>query len=147
MWVFRRHGLAFCVWLALVLVVKPSWAWLETRTKSHLAIVDIERSGKATVQHELTIFVRGGPFQSFDLPGADADAEPMPDATVVNVGKSGGGNENPLPLLLQRRDDGTLHVEIDHEKGLRTGTYLFRFRYRTNLLERDLIRSIGSTER
>jgi hypothetical protein len=144
MWVFRRHALALCVWLVTVLAPKPSWAWLETRTKSHLAIVDIERSGKATVQHELTIFVRGGPFQSFELSGADPDAEPMPDATVVNVGKT-GASESSWPLLLQRRDDGTLRVEVDHEKGLRTGTYLFRFRYRTNLLERDLIRSMGNT--
>lgn len=143
MYVSRRHVLTLPLLVAVALFSTPCWAWLETRLRSHTATVDVERSGHASVAHEMTLHIRGGPFKSFELAGADSDAEPLPDATVVKVSSAGG--DTAIPLLVERRDDGTLRVEVDHEKGLRTGVYLFRFGYRTKLLERDLIRSFGSS--
>jgi hypothetical protein len=117
-------------------------AWLETRVKAHKATLTVERDGRALVDHELTLGVRGGPLKSFELSGVDSDAATESDATVVPVVRL--GEPKPIPLTLLRGDDGTLRLDIDHPKGLRTGTYVFRFRYTTNLRARDKIRRRGT---
>lgn len=118
-------------------------AWLETRVKAHRALVQVERDGSATVEHELTLGVRGGPLKSYELSGIDPDAVTELGATVVPVVRY--GVPAPIPVVVQRSDDGTLRLEIDHPKGLRTGTYVFRFRYGTQLLARDKIRLRGTS--
>lgn len=118
-------------------------AWVESDVRSQIATVDVDRAGAAVITQDLTLAVRGGPLPGFELSGIDLDAEPLPGATVSSV--SGSRAElAATPLLLDKRDDGTLRIEIDREKGIRTGVYLFRFQYRTNLLKRDLIRREGN---
>jgi hypothetical protein len=129
--------------LAVVCFPATASAWVETRLRSDVATLDVDADGSATVTHELVLGVRGGPLKSFRVDGVDSDAEPLPDATVT-VAKSGATSSAPIPLLLQKRDDGALELEIDHEKGLRTGVYLFVFRYRTELLKRQLIHREGA---
>jgi hypothetical protein len=107
---------------------QPALAWIETTPMALSSTVEVEADGKATVSGELTMRVRGGPLRSFDLPVGDADAEPLGDATVKKLPAG-----IPLPLLVERRADGALVLEVDHDKGLRSGTYLFAFRYRTDL--------------
>ena len=118
-------------------------AWVETSVLSDFATIDLERDGSATVAHELMMKVRGGPLRSYELPGVDTDAEMLPDGTVTRA-RSGRAATSPIPLLFELRDDGTLELEIDHKKGIRRGTYLFRFSYRTQLGKRDLITQDGS---
>jgi len=131
-----------CALAGFALISRTSSAWVETDVKSHVATIDVERSGRAVITQELTLGVRGGPLPGLEIAGVDLDAEPLPDATVSAV--SGTKADLPLtPLLVEKRDDGTLRIEVDREKGLRTGVYLFRFQYRTNLLARDLIRRDG----
>jgi hypothetical protein len=96
--------------------------------------VEVEGNGKATVTGELTMLVRGGPLRTFALPVGDTDAEPLGDATVKKLPAG-----IPLPLLVERRADGALELEVDHDKGLRSGTYLFSFRYRTDLAARRVL--------
>ncbi len=111
--------------------------------RSQVATVDVDRAGTAIITEDLTLGVRGGPLPGFELSGVDLDAEFLPDATVSSI--PGTKTELPAtPLLLDKRDDGTLRIEVDREKGLRTGVYLFHVRYRTHLLERNLIRREGS---
>lgn len=117
-------------------------AWLETRVKSHTTEIDVEAQGTATVTQELVLSVRGGPLKTFEIAGADADAELLPDASAVPIVKY--GVPAPIPLTIERQDDGTLRLEIGREKGLFTGSYTFRFGYRTALLARDRIRRRGT---
>ncbi|MFZ5892425.1 MAG: hypothetical protein ACOY0T_15305 [Myxococcota bacterium] len=117
-------------------------AWLETRVKSHTAVVDVDARGSAKISQELVLSVRGGPLKSFEIAGADPDAELEPEATATPVVRY--GVPAPIPLNIARQDDGTLHIEIEREKGLFTGTYTFRFAYRTALLARDRIRRRGT---
>ncbi|HEY4158640.1 MAG TPA: hypothetical protein VGM29_11110, partial [Polyangiaceae bacterium] len=105
--------------------------------------MDVDRSGAAVVTQDLTLAVRGGPLPGIELAGVDLDAEPLPEATVSAVSGT-KAQLAPTPLLIEKRDDGTLRIEIDRDKGLRTGVYLFHFQYRTNLLKRDLIRREGN---
>lgn len=142
MYVLRRHITTLCAVAALALLPRHARAWVESEVRSQVATIDVDRSGRALVTEDLTLAVRGGPLTGFELNGVDLDAEPLPDASVASV--SGSKAVLPVtPLLLDKRDDGTLRIEIDRPKGLRTGVYLFHFQYRTDLLKRGLIRREG----
>jgi hypothetical protein len=143
MYDFRRHITTLCAATSLALFSGSAHAWVETEVRSHVATVDVDRTGKAIVTEDLTLAVRGGPLPGLELAGVDLDAETLPDATVSAVSGS-KAQLSPTPLLLDKRDDGTLRLEIDRDRGLRTGVYLFHFAYRTNLIARDLIRREGN---
>lgn len=140
MCVQHRH-LATSLAAAVVLTSSAAWGWVEATVESDVITLDVERSGQATVSHEIMMRVKGGPLTAFELEGVDADAAPLPDAVVATAT---AGAAAPLPLLLQKREDGGLRVEIDSAKGIRRGTYLFKFGYRTRLVERELIKPLGS---
>ena len=138
-----RHITTLCAVAGMALVSGHARAWVESEVRSHVATVDVDRAGRAIVTEDLNLAVRGGPLPAFELSGVDLDALPLPGATVSSVAGSKG--EIPsTPLLLEKRDDGTLRIEVDRDKGLRTGVYTFHFQYRTDLSKRDLIRREGN---
>jgi hypothetical protein len=124
----------------VTLATAPAWAWVETQIRAYGATVDVERDGTAVVSSELVMSVRGGPLKRLEISGVDSDAEPLPDATVTPTVQGAAS----VPLLVERRDDGVLLLEVDYEKGLRTGRYAFAYRYRTALRDRGLIQRRGS---
>ena len=141
MYVLRRH-LAFLAGLALLFAALPARAvWVETRATAHAASIDLERNGTATISQELGIRLRGGPLTELTLAGVDSDAEPLPDATVICTDDQKFGT---VPLSVSREPDGTLKLTVERERGLRTGSYVFRFSYRSDLRKRELIRRVGS---
>lgn len=127
--------------LLALLAPRRALGWVETAVQSHSVRLELERSGTATVGHEFMLRVRGGPLKSLTLLGVDADAEFLPDATVA---AARADSTTTRPLLLEKAEDGSLTIEVDHEKGLRSGSYLFRFRYRTQLLSRNLLKRRGA---
>jgi len=135
-----RHLLFGLVLAATAAWAAPAAAWIEQNPKGLLSVVEVEADGHATISHELVLEVRGGPLKSLVLGTSDPDAELLPDATVTRV--SGG---MPIPLLVERHADGSLGLEIDQPKGLRSGTYLFKVRYRTDLGARDRLRARTGT--
>jgi hypothetical protein len=142
MYVSRRHLAGLLVSVALFLGAAPARAgWVETRTTAHAATVDVERNGAATVSQELGIRLRGGPLAELSVAGVDGDAEPLPDASVICTDDQKFGT---VPLSVARQPDGSLKLTVERERGLRTGSYVFRFSYRTQLLKRELIRRVGS---
>ena len=140
MYVLRRH-LASLLALALLLAAFPARAWVETRVTGHSAVVDVERNGTATVVQELGIRLRGGPLSELSVAGVDSDAEPLPDASLICTDDPKFGT---VPLVVERQPDGSLKLTVTRERGLRTGSYVFRFSYRTELLKRELIRRVGN---
>lgn len=143
MYVWLRHLRTLWLFAAISVVALPARAWVETSLQSHLVTIDVERDGRAVVAHELLIKVRGGPLRGIELPGVDSDAELLPDATVAPAASNSAAGAGH-PLVIERREDRSLKIEVDHERGLRRGTYLFKLRYRTHLVERELVRSMGS---
>ncbi len=140
MYVLRRHLLQL-LGFALFLAAFPAKAWVETRVTGHSAVVDVERNGTATVSQELGIRLRGGPFSELVIAGVDSDAEPLPDATVICTDDAKFGT---VPLTVERQPDGSLKLTVTRERGLRTGSYVFRFSYHTELLKRELVRRVGT---
>lgn len=141
MYVLRRHLACLLALAALFAAFPARGAWVETRVTAHSATVDVERNGTAVVTHELGIRLRGGPLSELPVAGVDGDAEPLPDATLICTDDPKFGT---VPLTVERQPDGSLKLTVMRERGLRTGSYVFRFSYRTDLLKREMIRRVGS---
>ncbi len=139
MHVWRQRSLPLLTIVALVTLALDAEAWVETAIRSDFVRLEVARDGSAVVAHEMVMQVRGGPLEGFSLEGIDADAKVLPDATVVRVVE--GHAPTPVPVLLDVREDGTLALEVDDPKGLRRGTFLWRFSYHTDLLGRGMITS------
>lgn len=127
--------------LAILVMANRAQAWVETAIVSDAVTLDVEAQGQATVSHDLVMRLRGGPLKGTELQGVDFDATPLDGATVTKVGDA---KAETKPLLLSRGDDDTLRVEVDDEKGLRSGTYSFKFKYRTDLRQNSRIVLRGS---
>lgn len=136
-------------------------AWVEAHVASDDIRVQIDRGGSARIEHKITLKVSGGPLKSFDIRGVDGDALPDPDGYIAPLREATGSSlESAVPLSLEllpsdrinTRDDGSppvpvLRVRFDDEKGIRRGVYVLLVRYRTELLNRGLIKFDGAMGR
>jgi hypothetical protein len=143
MYAVQRQLLTSAVLLAVLIAAQRAAAWIETSVKSDVVTLDVARDGTAVVSHDIVMGVRGGPLTSFELDGVCSDAEPLPDATVAPAA-SGSAGATSIPLLLNKGDDGVLRIEVDAQKGLGHGTYLFKLRYRTSLVEHHRVELRGA---
>jgi hypothetical protein len=128
--------------LGLFLLAPPARAWIELGVRSDSVTIEVARDGNAIVAHEMLLKVRGGPLKEVVLVGVDEDAEPLSDATITRA-HSGRAAGLPIPLSLEV-SEGTLTGRIEYKKGVRSGTYFVRLRYRTDLSRAGGIRSAGS---
>lgn len=141
----------FCRWLAfvvgLVLVgrAERAWGWAERRVESSATVIELERDGSAIVRHELWLEVRGAPLQEFSLEGIDADAVPLPDASVTRM-KGSVATSLPLPVQVTAAS-GRLDVSVPLRRGFRGRTFLLKVAYRTELAARGLIRPVEGGQR
>jgi hypothetical protein len=138
---FRRTVLAILAILAFSQTARAA-AWIETTVLSDAVTVDIDRSGHTTVSHNVALKVRGGPLKTWSIQGIDADAEPLPDASVINTSSNAGANSR-RDLALIRGDDGSLQIDIADDRGLKQGSYLLKFAYKTAFGSNKMARSHG----
>jgi hypothetical protein len=143
MYAAQRHLVTALLAALALALASPARAWVETDIQSDAVTVDVARDGSAVVSHSLVVTVHGGPLLGFDLAGVDADADPLPNAGVWPA-SSGPSSATATPLLVDKKEDGSLHVEINRDRGLRHGNFLFKFQYRTNLLARHLLEADGA---
>src|SRR6185436_9538719 len=128
--------------IALGLVASPAAAWVETRVISDDVVVEVERSGMATIDHGIRMQVKGGPLRSFDLPVVEADIAPTDGSAVASQPEGFVGV--PISLHVTPGPDGALRVNVDSPRGISRGTFLFHVRYRKNLLARGNVRRDGA---
>jgi hypothetical protein len=138
---FARWLLIFLGLLAYARAARAA-AWIETTVASDAVTVELQRDGRATVSHSIALKIRGGPLKSWTLQGIDRDAEPLPDASVVNSNATNSQNTR-RNLELTKGDDESLLIDIDDDRGLKQGTYLLQFSYRTDFRTTKMIRSRG----
>ncbi len=129
---------------AMVMFAAPARAaaWVETTVLSSSAIVEVERDGRATIRHTVGLRVRGGPLKTWTLHGVDGDAEPLPEAYVVSSSPEKAAYSR-RELMLARGDDESLRIDIADDKGLRQGSYLLQFAYRTDFRAAKMARARG----
>lgn len=106
-------------------------AWLSLAVTGDAAVVEVQRDGRATVTHDVLLRVRGGPLQHLSLTGVDTDAVPLGDATLTSARS---GEAAGPPMLVNTEYDGEqAHFQLTLKKGVRSGSYLLRFSYQTDL--------------
>ncbi|MBI4700703.1 MAG: hypothetical protein HY744_05995 [Deltaproteobacteria bacterium] len=159
--VVRPLGAALCAVAALLAAARPAQAWIETHVVGDEARVEIERSGKALVEHRIRITTKGSEkLRSFDLVGVDADAAPaegsyvVPEREALAISlESAVPLRTALDLPKPRAADGSgardappprLRLELDADRGLERGGYVLVVRYRTDLLARGGIARDGA---
>jgi hypothetical protein len=140
----RSISQGFCL-SALVLAClawsNPALAWIEITLAGDDVKLDVERSGMCVVEHALTLRLRGGPLRAFTLQGIDLDATLEGEATVTALAHDGVA-DTTTPMGVTIQPDGGARLDFPDGKGLGKGTYIARFKYRTDLaksgaLERD----------
>lgn len=135
-------GLLATVMLVLSASAAEARGWVEKTVTSDSVTIDVERDGTAVVAHEILFAIRGGPLPELAVAPVDPDAEVEDDATAT-LARSGNAAGFPIPL--GATVDGTrLALKVQVGKGLRSGTYLIRFRYKTNLWNGEKIRAAES---
>ncbi len=139
-----RFGRWLLIFLGLVAYTRAARAaaWIETTVASDAVTVELQRDGRATVSHSIALKIRGGPLKSWTLQGIDRDAEPLPGASVVNSNANNSQNTR-RDLELTKGDDESLQIDVDDDRGLKQGTYLLQFSYRTDLRTTKMIRGRG----
>lgn len=130
-----------CLVAVCSLSARQALAWVETSVRSSVTTIAITETGSASVTHEWLLRVKGGPLRGIVVDGVDSDAKLIEGATIVRA-SSGQVAGVPIPLTGER-DEQALRLEVAYNKGLPAGSYLLRFTYATNLLDRGLIRSAG----
>ena len=136
-----RRGAGWLLGLAVCLRVSSASAWVETHVVADDVRVELERSGSATIDHAITMQIKGGPLRSFDLAIADADVSPL-DGTAMSAQTE--SQALPVPLGITPRPDGALHISVESPKGLSRGTFVFHVRYKKSLLTRAGVERDGA---
>src|SRR5262245_9241723 len=132
---WMRWLVALVAPLLWLLSPRPAHAWVESHQTAGDVHLRVEPNGTATVEHTLTYRVVRGPLRSFDLAGIEKDAVPEGTATVV----SESGRE--LTASVERKNDRTIRVTVDEPRSFMRGTFVFKVRYRLDLVaQRELVR-------
>ncbi len=132
----------------LVAWPRRAHAWIEATVLSDDVTLTLDRAGAATVDHELSVRVRGGPLRAMTIPSVDSDAAPDGDASIAQTAKEGKGDpaaSPPQTAAVSLTQDGNLRLDI--AGGLARGTYKIKLRYRTNLLATGALERDGSMVR
>ena len=154
-------GLAVLVCAALVLTMtSPAFGWIENHVLGDEVRIEVEPSGKATVEHRLTLKTNGNVrLRKYRIVGVDRDAVPLPNSYAVparDALSSSLASAVPVSMAVvhPKKRDGhatappaALDVSVDDRKGLRRGTYVFVLRYRTDLRARGLVQRDGAMVR
>lgn len=70
-------------------------------------------------------------MKSLEIDGIGTDVEPLPDAMVR---RGTEGSQGVWPLTTSLMEEGGLRLAIGADRGIRGGSYLFRFAYSTDLV-------------
>ena len=150
--------------IAMVVVVvgasqRPSLAlgWVDLTVSNDDVRVEVEPSGKARVEHRVTLLVSGGPLKEVTLQGIDADAEVQTDGYVMlEKDASKTGLDGALPIRAERivtspqgKDSAPsrtdLKVTLSPGEGIRRGAYVLLVRYVTDMKTQGTLSADGAT--
>jgi hypothetical protein len=128
-------------------------AWIENRVTGHEAHVEIEASGRALLEHRVTLRMNGDKRQkTYRIRSIDPDAVPLPNSYVIparDALSSSLDSATPVSLKVEPADkaegDGkVLAITVGDPKGLRRGLYVFVLRYHVDLRARGLMTREGN---
>ncbi|NUO47584.1 MAG: hypothetical protein HOV80_01875 [Polyangiaceae bacterium] len=147
-----RHFVALAIGVVLWASASRAFAWVELTIGRDDVRVEIDRQGKARIEHRVQLLVSGGPLASFSIRGVDPDAEIEPGSFVVpEAAEKAGQLDGAKPVTVEKKTDkapGTPRADLDvgfEGKGLYRGRYIVVVRYRTDLLATGSIAREGNS--
>jgi hypothetical protein len=147
-----RRVLALAAMWLVWLAATPAGAWIENHALGDDVRITLDRSGKAQIEHRLTLKTNGSEhLKRYLLAGIDPDAELLPNAYAVPERDALSSSlQNAVPLILELLPakepsaEATLQIDVDDKKGLWRGSYVLIIRYTTDLRERGLVERDGA---
>jgi len=125
--------------LCCLVTAPAASAWVSITVKADKATVHVDPDGGALVSHDILLRLRGGPLEKLRFAGVDADAVAQGQATLTRA-KSGKAAGPPV-LMAHEYQDGEVQFKVSKKQGIRSGSYLLRFEYRTDLRARGGLRA------
>src|SRR5215212_5192167 len=112
----RGPALAAVALLAVVLILlgaRPAMAWVDVHVEGDDVRLSLDSSGRARVEHRITLKITGGPMRSLELvpPGTPKEADASAPVSV-------------------------LRVRFQSNRGIGRGVYVLLVRYGTSLSDR-----------
>lgn len=151
----RRGWVSLClVWLILSLA-GVARAWTENHVLADEVRIRLQDLGKGVVEHRLRTKLNGNVRQyHIEIVGVDPDAVAMAGAYVLpDADAISSSLDNALPVSISTRIGRSLpngerpsvmRLKVEHRQGLRRGTYVWVFRYRSDFAARKLLRRDGA---
>lgn len=153
-----------CVALALLTIAGPAQGWIENHVLGEEVRIVVDPAGKAVVEHRVRLKTNGSErLRELRLHQVARDAVPEDNSYVVpaqDALSNSLDSATPLSMELrhpkssQRGADAAgppaesrpaeLRVQVDGDRGLRRGVYVFVVRYRTDLRARGVMVRDGS---
>jgi len=141
---------AIALFVAVFAWIRPASAWVDVYVEGDEVKVSLDRSGKARVEHRISLKIAGGPLRAFDLPGVDEDATPEPDGYVVPLREAKMHSlASAIPIEAEllppehraadaegASSQNTLRVRFQNDKGIGRGLYVLLVRYTTDMSQR-----------
>jgi hypothetical protein len=138
--------------LAFLLVffeARPARAWVDVHVEGDDIRLSVDRTGRARVEHRITLKIAGGPLRSLDLRGVDRDAVPEPEGYVVPLREATQNSlASAVPVTLEVVPPGnkpeadgsppvtSLRIRFQNTRGLGRGVHVLLVRYGTDLSDR-----------
>ncbi len=157
-----------CICLVATLLVaaeRPAYGWIENHVLGSEVRLEVDRSGKALVEHRFTLKTNGNErLRTLVVRGVDRDAAIEPNSYAVPARDAVSSSlDSAVPLAVElvhpkarrpadsdepapasQAPPARLRIEVQDDRGLRRGTYVFVLRYRTDLAVRGLLERDGS---
>lgn len=153
----RVAAVLICALTTFVSGMPRAYAWIENHVVAAESRLELDRHGKAVVEHRITLRTNGNErLRVWRVSDVDRDASPQPNGYAVPAADALSSSlESAVPLELElvypekKRGEQTdppaeLVIRIGDPKGLRRGTYLMVLRYQTDLQARDLVSRDGA---
>lgn len=143
-----RLVLTFAAFVALAWAAfawpRRALAWVDLKVSNDDIKVTVEASGKATVEHRVTLLVSGGPLKSVVIKGIDADAVLDPNGYVIpeklaTKGLADALHVDPVKQFAKNSNPGAdpertdLKIDLNDGVGLKRGAWILVVRYTTDL--------------
>ncbi|MEM9696996.1 MAG: hypothetical protein AAGA56_30960, partial [Myxococcota bacterium] len=138
-------GVSLALCLFALLTSRSARAWQENHVLGDEVRIRLTRAGQAEIEHRMTLKTNGSVrLHDYRIDGIDRDAEVLDNSYAIPVRDAVTGTlENAVPIRIEltRPPEGPARavLKIEDERGLRRGTYLFVFRYRTDFTKRRAI--------
>lgn len=140
---------------AVIAWPRRAFSWVDLKVSNDDIKVTVEPSGKAIVEHRVTLLVSGGPLKTVTIKGIDADATIEPNGYVVAEKSATKGLADalhiaPVKMFAKNANPGAepdrtdLKIDLNDGAGLKRGAWILVVRYATDMVASGALSEDGA---